>query len=98
MIKILVVQQNECVAHMLGTQSRTVLSLDEDATRWPEGENCTERTASLCPLKRYALFWGFMFQIITQESIEPVAERKERTVETIKHIVVDNRKLPANMH
>lgn len=39
------------VTHRLGTQRRTVLSLDDEATRWLEGENCTDRTASLCPLK-----------------------------------------------
>lgn len=87
------VLQNKGVTHMLGTHRRTVLSLEAEATRWPEGENWTERTASLCPLKRYARIWGFMFQIITQESIEPVAETGESTGERTEHIVYDHRKL-----
>lgn len=33
--------------YTLGIQSLTVLSLDEDATRCPDGEKLTERTASL---------------------------------------------------
>lgn len=37
---------------MLGTQRRTVLSLEAEATMSPDGENCTDVTASLCPSKR----------------------------------------------
>lgn len=78
--------------YMLGTQRRTVLSLEEEANRWPEGENWTEMTASLCPSKRYALIWGFMFQIITQESMEPVAGRGGSTSEWNEHTVYEHRK------
>lgn len=75
---------------MLGTQRRTVLSLEAEATRWPEGENWTEMTASLCPSKRYARIWGFMFQIITQESIEPVAAGGRSTGEWTKQMTTEN--------
>ena len=34
------------LTYTLGTQSRTVLSLDADAMRCPEGENLTDKTAS----------------------------------------------------
>lgn len=76
MIKMLKIK---CVTHRLGTQRRTVLSLDEEATRWPVGENCTDRTASLCPFKRNARIWAFLFHIITQESKELVAARGTST-------------------
>ena len=49
---VIVISKVKCMTYRLGTQRRTVLSLDEEANRWPEGENCTDRTASLCPLKR----------------------------------------------
>ena len=32
--------------HTLGIHSRTVLSREADATRWPEGENATDSMAS----------------------------------------------------
>lgn len=41
--------------HTLGIHKRTVLSLEPEATRCPEGENWTHKTASLWPKKRKAL-------------------------------------------
>ena len=38
--------------YTFGIHNRTVLSLEADATRWPEGENRTDMTWSLCPTKR----------------------------------------------
>lgn len=38
--------------HTLGTQRRTVLSREPEASRCPEGEKFTEVTASLWPVKR----------------------------------------------
>ena len=40
--------------HTLGIHSRTVLSRDADASRWPVGLNCTDRTASYTHGKRYS--------------------------------------------
>jgi len=34
------------LTYTLGIQSRTVLSRDAEATRWPDGENRTHMTAS----------------------------------------------------
>lgn len=65
--------QKKRKTYMLGTQRRTVLSLEQEATRCPEGENWMEVTESSCPSKRYARLWGFIFQIITVQSAELVA-------------------------
>ena len=75
--------------YTLGIQRRTVLSRDAEATRWPDGENLTQSTAScisepvqytmqiilftLCPTNLYALACGLKCHTIKQESIEPVA-------------------------
>eukprot|EP00966_Prymnesium_polylepis_P057097 1322647-Prymnesium_polylepis.3 len=48
-----------------GTHSRTVRSLEPEATRLPEGEAATLSTAALCPTKRYARSCSLKFQIIT---------------------------------
>ena len=37
--------------HTLGIHRRTVLSLEADATRWPDGENRTDKTASCHEMK-----------------------------------------------
>lgn len=43
---------SKSVTHTLGTQMRTVLSREPEASRCPEGEKFTEVTASLWPEKR----------------------------------------------
>lgn len=43
---------SQSVTHTLGTQRRTVLSREPEASRCPEGEKFTEVTASLWPVKR----------------------------------------------
>lgn len=63
---------------MVGVHSRTVLSLEEVATRLPEGEKCTPVMMSWWPTKRKALAFGARFQIIRLLSTDPEARGRQR--------------------
>lgn len=56
-----------------GFHSRTVLSLDEVATRSPEGEKCTPVMASWWPIKQKDLPFEAKFQIFSVLSTDPEA-------------------------
>ena len=43
---------SKSLTHTLGTQMRTVLSREPEASRCPEGEKFTQVTVSLWPAKR----------------------------------------------
>lgn len=64
---------------MDGFHSRTVLSLDEVATKLPEGEKCTPVMMSWWPTKRKALAFEAKFQIIRVLSIDPDARDENRS-------------------
>lgn len=63
---------------MVGVHSRTVLSLEEVATRLPEGEKCTPVMMSWWPTKRKALAFGARFQIIRLLSTDPEARGRQK--------------------
>lgn len=65
-------------AYMLGVHSRTVLSLEDVATREPEGEKWTPVMASWWPTKRKALAFAARFQIIRVLSADPEAAGEDR--------------------
>lgn len=65
-------------AYMEGVHSRTVLSLEDVATRLPNGENCTPVMTSSWPTKRKALPLGVRFQIIRLLSTDPVAGERQK--------------------
>lgn len=65
-------------AYMLGVHSRTVLSLEDVATREPEGEKLTPVMASWWPTKRKALAFAARFQIIRVLSADPEAAGRQR--------------------
>ena len=83
--------QNYAIAgtYTFGIHNRTVLSLDADATKWPDGEKHTDNTASLCPTNRYARICGLRFQTMRQESRAPEAANRTIPVHvgTVKHII-----------
>lgn len=64
--------------YMEGFHTRTVLSLDEVATRLPEGEKCTPVMASWWPIKQKDLAFEAKFQIIIVLSTDPEARGKWR--------------------
>lgn len=64
--------------YMLGVHSRTVLSLEDVATREPEGEKWTPVMASWWPTKRKALAFAARFQIIRVLSADPEAAGRQR--------------------
>lgn len=65
-------------AYIEGVHSRTVLSLEEVATRLLDGENCTPVMAPWWPTKRKALAFGARFQIIRVLSTDPEARERQK--------------------
>lgn len=88
-VDIKVVQQYDGPAYMLGVHNRTVRSLEDVATKDPEGEKWTPVMASWWPTKRKALALGARFQIIRVLSTDPEATgrrwRKDGWGDRISH-------------
>lgn len=72
-------------AYIEGVHSLTVLSLEEEATRLLDGENCTPVITSWCPTNWKALALGAKFHIIKFLSNDPEAGGTKGNKDTWRH-------------